>query len=212
MTEPVRRLRKQGLALAAALCLCACTALPGLGPAPDIYDLSPKSTFANDLPKVSWQLVIEEPQAPGALDTTRIALKPTPLEVKYFAESRWAERAPKMVQTLMVVSFENSGKIVSVGRQAVGLRADYVLRSELRQFQAEYAEGVKLPTVRVRLNAKLIREPSEEIIASRTFEQRAPVAADGIEPIVRAFDEALNKVMRQIVEWTLTTPQSVPGQ
>ena len=195
-----------GIAAVLFAALAGCANLPGLGPPSDIYDLTPKSTFQADLPKVAWQLVIEEPQAPGALDTTRIALKPNPLEVKYFAESRWAERAPKMVQSLMVVSFENSGKIVAVGRQAVGLRADYVLRSELRQFQAEYNGTDKLPTIRVRLNVKLIREPREEIIASKTFEERMAVTADGIQPVVTAFDEALNKVMRHVVEWTLMTP------
>src|SRR5512146_953323 len=97
-----RRFVGFGIAIAISVVLAACASLPGLGLPSDIYDLTPKSTFRPDLPKVSWQLVIEEPQAPGALDTTRIALKPNPLEVKYFAESRWAERAPKMVQSLMV--------------------------------------------------------------------------------------------------------------
>src|SRR5712671_4897686 len=104
-----------GLGLVLALALSACS-LPNFGgPAPDLYTLSPKSTFAAELPQVGWQLVVEEPSAAKGIDTDRIAIAPTPLEVKYFPNARWADRAPKMVQTLMIQSFENTKKIVSVG-------------------------------------------------------------------------------------------------
>ncbi|HAJ45956.1 MAG TPA: hypothetical protein DCL54_05180, partial [Alphaproteobacteria bacterium] len=123
------------------------------GPAPDLYVLSPKSTFPEDLPSVNWQLVVEEPSAARGLDTDRIAIAPTDLEVKYFPEARWADRAPRMVQSLIIQSFENSKRIVSVVRQQLGLRSDFVLKSELREFQAELRkEGPRVP---VRLNLKV---------------------------------------------------------
>ena len=56
-----------------------------------------------------------------------------------------------MVQTLMVESFDNFRCVVSVGRDTIGLRADYVLKSELREFQAEYAgveDGETAPDLR----------------------------------------------------------------
>ena len=127
-------------------------ALPdlGSGPPPDLYVLSPKSTFPEDLPTVEWQLVVEEPSTAKGIDTDRIAIAPSALEVKYLAGSRWADRAPRMVQQLLIQSFENSKKIVSVGRQSIGLRSDYVLKVELREFQAEKtAEGGTVAHVRV---------------------------------------------------------------
>ena len=39
-----------------------------------------------------------------------------------------------MVQTLLVESFENTGKIVAVARKATDIRADYVLKTDLREF------------------------------------------------------------------------------
>ena len=118
------------------------------GPAPDIYTLTPKSTFDNDLPKVKWQLVVDQPTAARGLDTDRIALHPEPTEIKYYAGARWTDRAPDMVQTLMLESFENTGKIVAVGRQTIGLRSDFNLVSDLREFQAEYTKGNDIPSVR----------------------------------------------------------------
>lgn len=190
------------LALMAGLSACGFT-LPGGGPAPDIYELSPKSTFDENLPKVDLQLVLEEPSSARGIDTDRMALRPSPIEVKYFAGARWVDRAPRMVQLLLVESFENTGKIVAVGRQSIGLRPDYGVKSDLREFQAEYFEAGGLPKIHVRLNIKLIKMPEARIVASHTFDQIAPASGKEITEIVKSFDETLGKVMRQSVEWTL---------
>lgn len=191
------------LAMASAVLLAGCSILPGGGPAPNLYNLTPKSVFRSEVPKIDYQLVIEEPLAAGGLDSNRIALKPTPTELKYFARSRWTERAPKMVQTLIVESFENTGQIVAVGRQVIGLRSDFSLKAELREFQAEYYDGGSVPVVRVRINAKLIRQPRQAIVASQSFEAELRSTGSGIEPIVTAFDEALGKVIKDLVVWTM---------
>ena len=82
--------------------------LPGSGAPPKLYDLTPKSTFAADLPRADWQLIIEIPIAPASLDTNRIALRRAPTTIEYFKGVSWVDRAPRMVQTLLVESFENS--------------------------------------------------------------------------------------------------------
>ena len=196
----------RGALVFSALWLYGCGALLESDPAPDLYSLTPKSTFPEDLPMADWQLVIEEPVAARGLDTPRIVVRLSPTQLKYAAGSRWSSRAPKMVQTLIVESFENSGKIVAIGRQAIGLRSDYNLKTELREFQVEYDGGGKNGVVRVRLNAKLIRQPKQDIIASRNFERVVAVENDSMQAIVDAFDTALGKVMKKLVEWTLTTP------
>jgi cholesterol transport system auxiliary component len=190
-------------ALAALAAACG-SVLPSPGNSPNLYALSPKNTFSDELPKVEWQLVIEEPLAAGGLDSNRIAVKPNMYELKYFSASRWTERAPKMVQTLLVESFENTGKIVAVGREVVGLRSDYNLKSELREFQAEFLGGAgSYPSVRVRINVKLVRQPRQEIVASRSFEHVVEAKGGDINDIVEAFDDALGKVLRRTVQWAM---------
>ncbi len=207
MNPMTRTIRSLALLVLLALPLAACVEnlLPGSGPPPALFTLTPKNTFATDLPQASWQLVVEEPLASGGLNTERIALQSSPTRVEYFAGSQWTVRAPQMVQTLLVESFENSGRIVSVGRQAIGLRSDFNLLTEMREFQAEYGPTEPAPTIRVRLNAKLIRQPERAIIASQNFEAQATATGTDMESVVAAFDVALGKVLRRTVEWTLRT-------
>ena len=153
------------------LSVAACTGnlLPGAAnDPPKLYILTPKNTFKSDLPKVDWQLTMALPIADAALNTARIALRQNPISLEYYARANWVDTAPQMIQTLLVESFENTSKIVSIGRQSVTLRADYSLLTDLREFQAEYiSEGP--PRVRVRLNAKLVRMPQRTIVATETF-------------------------------------------
>jgi cholesterol transport system auxiliary component len=192
-----------------AIFISACAPLIETEPPPTLYNLTPKSSFPENMPMVDWQLVINEPIAARGLDTTRIVVRPAPTQLQYIAGSRWTNRAPRMVQTLMVESFENSGKIIAVGRQAIGLRSDYNLKTELREFQAEFYNGEKFGQVRVRINAKLIAQPQQVIIASKNFERVAPADSENMETIVDAFDAALGGVLKRLVIWTLATPDTL---
>ena len=125
---------------------------------PNLFRLTPKSTFGDDLMPVPWQLVVDQPYAAAAINSARIALMHNPIQIEYYARANWTDRAPDMVQGLIVESFENSGLISSVGRQSAGLRSNFVLLPELREFQAEYLNGTP-PIAHIRINVKLIAMP-----------------------------------------------------
>ena len=74
-----RRVLRIALALPFAAALGSCDIpIPGQGPPPDLYRLTPKSTFREDLPTVPWQLLLEPPLTNASIDTTRIGLRRTP--------------------------------------------------------------------------------------------------------------------------------------
>jgi cholesterol transport system auxiliary component len=189
-----RSIARVALSCAALVMLIGCAGdiLPGARTEPSrLYVLTPKSTFTPNLPKVSWQLTVEVPIAEAGLNTTRIALKRSPVTLDI------------MVQTLLVESFGNSGRIIGVGRQSSALRSDFALITDLREFQAEYERGV--PKARVRLNAKLVKMPERVIIGATTIERIQEAAGADLVSVVEAFDVALGKSMKRIVEWTLRT-------
>jgi cholesterol transport system auxiliary component len=220
-------MRKQGtvrlirtLSVLLAMGLVACVDIPvAKEDAPRLYVLTPKSTYPSNLPTVDWQLLVETPISPAGLSTARIALQDSPIELRYFEHANWTDFAPKMVQSLIIESFENSGKIVSVGREQIGLRSDFLLKTELREFQAEYEEPIPMstkelgpeaaaPWARVRLNVKLVKMPQREIIAHQTFDRRVRAKENRMSAIIDAFDEALGKTLKGVVVWTLETGES----
>jgi cholesterol transport system auxiliary component len=176
----------------------------------DLYTVTPKSTFDPDLPSVYWQLAVEAPAAAANLNTGRIAIAMTPTSTDYYAKAAWTDRAPLMVQTRIVDSFENTRKIVAVARESIGIRANYVLQPDLRNFEALYYYG-KPPIVRVRIIAKLVRMPDRQIIAVGSFERCVRARADSVPKVVDAFDQALGSVIKRLVAWTLRTPPARPA-
>jgi cholesterol transport system auxiliary component len=199
--------RRRFLALSGAALLPGCSTLLGQTP-PHLHMLSSTRSFDADLPTVHWQLVVDPPTAAESLDTVRIALSRGPTQIDYFADSAWTDRAPVMIQGLIIESLENTGKILAVGRFASDLRADYVLQTELRDFEARYANGADaLPGVSIRLEAKLVKMPDRQIIGNTNIVQDVPAPRNDIDSIVGAFDDGLGRVLKQLVEWTLRTPR-----
>ncbi|HWA43446.1 MAG TPA: ABC-type transport auxiliary lipoprotein family protein [Hypericibacter adhaerens] len=201
-----RRLLLRALGGMTLLPLAGCGVLSQYSTPLDQYTLSPKTTFQNPPPKVDWQLVVEKPIAAAGIDTARVALSRNPYQVEYFAKAAWTDNAPSMVQTLMIDSFQNSGAIVGVGREAIGLRPDYLLKTDLREFQANYRDADPVPEIHVKMIARLVKLPERRIIASMTADRRAKAAGTKFTDVVDAFDEALGGVIKQIVVFTLRAP------
>ena len=197
---------RRHLLLAGGAALGGCGVIPKVNDPVPLYTLSAVSAFEQSLPKIDWQLVIGTPVASADLNTTRIALTRSPGVIEYFANGAWADYAPILLQGKLIESFEAS-KAVSVGRDAVGLRPDYVLHSDLRDFQAEYSG--EAPIAHLRLSAKLVRMPDRRIVANILTEQEVPAAGNSLAEIVAAFDRAAGEAFEEVVVRVLTAePQS----
>ena len=188
--------------------LPGCTALTGLTNAAipnELFVLTPKSTFDEDLPSLKYQIAVEEPTATAAVDTDQIAVQATPLRVQYLPGARWVDRAPLIVQSLLIESFENSGRVPAVGSSAIGLRADFLVVTDIREFQATVPQNdPEAPLeIDVRLNIKLIDAFSDRIIGSDSFEVVTLSDTDDASEVASAFDDALGSTMRRAVEWTV---------
>ena len=170
-------------------------------PAPKLYELSSPAPMV--VVRTNQQLVVDAPLADRALDTDRIALKPNPLQIEYYAGSRWADRAPALVQGALVEAFENANALTAVGRPSLGLSPDFVLKSELRDFAAIYAKLGNAPEIRVRLTAKLIRQADRAVVSTRTFEARAPARKDSVAYAVEAFDRAMAQIVAEVLPWSI---------
>ena len=206
MRRPTARLSRRFVPSVLILTLAGCSGMFGGGEPAHLYRLTPKSTYPPNLPHRSVQLLVDEPLAPAGLDKSRIALSRSPVSIDYFADSEWTDRAPLLVQTALVESFENSNTIDAIDRDSVGLRADFILRPEIRHFEAVYDSSDGPPEIWVAIIVRLVNPTSREVVAQTLFERRQRASANDVPSIVSAFDEALGGVMKEIVVWTVTNP------
>lgn len=197
---------RRWLAGGAVLGLAGCASLFVATPPGHLYRLSADGSSLPGLPRVAAQLLIDQPQAPAGLDTSRIALSRSPLSLDYYAGSQWTDRVPDLLQDLLVTAFENSGAIAAVGRTGAGLRGDFILATEIRHFEADYDAAAGPPLVRVTLIARLVSAPRRTIVAQARFDRRVRAAGTGVPDVVAAFDAATDAVLRDIVVWTLGNP------
>jgi cholesterol transport system auxiliary component len=206
MTSPAARVSRRWVLSAVPLALAGCASLLGVGAAPHLYRVTPESTYPANLPHPAALLLVDVPLAPAGLDTSRIALTRSAVSIDYFADSEWTDRVPLLVQTALLESFENSKAINAIDRESVGLRADFILKTEIRHFEAIYDSPDGAPDVWVAIIARLVSPSDREIVALTSFDRHVRATANEIPQIVLAFDEALGGVMEDIVVWTLRNP------
>jgi len=197
------------------LCLvlggCAAVQLATREP-PQLYSLTPKTTFDEDIPDLDRApLRIETPTAAAGLNTTRIPLKPTPTTLQYYAGATWIEVLPVMVQNLLIESFESTGSVEPFVTVATGEDAAWALRVHIREFQAEYEALDEPPLIRARLQARLLRMPRRQEVGFASFETEQPAPSTSLDTIVTAMDEALGSTLRDTVEWSLRRVAELDG-
>jgi cholesterol transport system auxiliary component len=195
--------RRRLLALGAALPLLSGCLGMAQSQAPRRFRLATPTRFAADLPAVDWTLEVDQTVADPGIDTTRIAhLGATGLELQYYADAEWPSKAADMVNTLLTQAFVDSTKVPRVGDRNSALRPDFVLKTVLRDFQAE---GTGTPTVKVAITVSLVQLPRRVQAGTQRFQSTQSAASSSIDDIVRAFDDALQRVLADVVAWTVTT-------
>ena len=198
-----RRRMLVGAACLPLLALFGCT-MPGSREAPRRVRLTAAEDFPPNLPAVGWTLKVDEPTATQSLNTAKIAYMSSAQEVQYLSTGEWASRAPEMVMELLVESFKNTGKVLSVGDRRARIRPDFDLQMRLSAFQVKET-GADAGNVRVGLEVSLVQHPRRTVVSTSGFSATAKVTPLSLDNIIGGFDQSLREVMVDTVEWTLRT-------
>jgi cholesterol transport system auxiliary component len=182
------------IASLAALLLAGCASLIAGRPSA-IFDL----TAPGDLPvaKGDAQILVPEPTTVKALDTDRIAARPTPSEYAYLPGAVWSDQLPKLLQTRLVQTLQNSGRARAVAMPGQGLLIDYQIVLDVRAFEYT-AEGAVADFV-----VRVMNDRNGRVVRSRSFRQVVPVAGRGTAAIVQALDQAMDAAYVEIANWAL---------
>jgi cholesterol transport system auxiliary component len=194
-----------GTVLLLMACMTGCGVLPKKE---NIQVIVPQVKVAPDAawPTVSWQLAVARPVASKLLDSNRIAVSPTPGTMQIYHGASWNDAAPDVFEDVVVAAFEDSGRILAVGRQATAVRADYMLAMDMRHFEAVYADPKTPPDALIAINAKLI-DSNGHVVAMHTFRQSVAASGTAVPEVAHAFDTGLGAIAAELVGWTLDAGQ-----
>jgi cholesterol transport system auxiliary component len=191
------------LILAAALAtllLAGCGSIGG--PKTEVRVFSPSTKVQPDAswPNADWQVTVGVQSANQLLDSTTIAVRPTPNVLQTYKGARWADSAPDLLQTAIVEGFEDSGKVGGVSRVGANTRGDFGLFLEIRAFETVYGAGG--PEAVVEVQARMVRFRGRAI-ASQRFRRAVPGSGADIDSMVAAFGQAMSQVSADVIGWSL---------
>jgi cholesterol transport system auxiliary component len=184
----------------ATLLLAGCGSIGG--PKTEVRVFSPSAKVEADpaWPSADWQVTVGVQSANQLLDSTTIAVRPTPNVLQTYKGARWADTAPDLLQTAIVEGFEDSGKVGGVSRLGGNTRGDFGLFLEVRSFETIYAGGA--PEAVVEVQARLVKFRGRAM-ASQRFRRAVPGAGADIDSMVAAFGQAMSQVSADVIGWTL---------
>jgi cholesterol transport system auxiliary component len=182
---------------AAALTIFMAFAAAGCSSAPpQTYDLS--AAAIGPVRALRAQVAIREPVATLDLDTQRVLVRTGPGMLAYLSGAQWSDRLPNLVQTRLVETFQNANLFQSVSRASSNLAAQYDLQLDIRDFEldAQSRKGV------VDIAVKIVTAGSGRVIAAQIFRSEVPADGTNGPAAAVALNQALNKVMAEIVAFT----------
>ena len=169
-------------------------ALAGSRP-PTTYDLVATHSFAGTKRPAPYQLLVYEPTAVTALDTSRLMVRPQADQVSYYKGIAWSDRLPRLVQTRMIETFQNSGAVKAVSNST----GQYALATELRSFQIDVTSG--RAAAEIDIFAKLINVNTGRVVATKGFSARVPAASDAPGDAIAALNQAFTEVLQDTTTW-----------
>ena len=185
-----------------ALSVCACVSLLPESEPVSVYRLSAPQPV--ELTGDHWTVVeIDVPNAPRGLSGDQIAIMRNGSSLAYIAGARWISPAPRLLQSLVIDTFNANNAQLAPTRADDGVRADYELRLDMQEFEAIYdrGEGVA-PLIRVRISARLVAEQGRQFAGARVVTAEARATNNRTSDIVAAFDDAAQAASREIADWT----------
>ena len=152
--------------------------------------------LAAGAPLASDLKVVVGPLAPG-LDGRDIATRWPGNRIDYVAGARWAEELSALIESALVESLQDSGRVRSVQGDLGRFRATHTLIVEVRRFDADYTGG-GLPVARVALAATLGRSSDRRVLATFTIAASEGATENRQSSVVAALNTAFDRAVKDV--------------
>ncbi len=196
---------RQILFIASAVALMtACSVLPEQVPV-DLYQLpAPVVERAADGPSLA-ALRIARPLSSEALGGNRLLIMSSDNQLQALAGMRLAGPLPLLWRDWLLDGFGRDGRVPGLSASSAGLEAELELSGMLRAFYVD-ATGSQ-PEAVIHFDASLISTTQRRVIANRRFAARQPMSAVTAPDAVSALGAAANKLLPELIQWTLMQGQ-----
>jgi cholesterol transport system auxiliary component len=187
------------VAAAAALSAGCFGSLKEPVPQPLVYRIEAPKVAAGAA--VAADLKIDVGQVAPGLDSSGIATRWPGQRLDYVAGARWAEVLPQLLESALVESLQDSGRLRSVQGDFGRFRATHTLVVEVRRFEADYTSG-GLPVAQVELTAT-IGKMDRRVLASFTVAASESAAENRQTALVAALDTAFARAAADLADKAL---------
>jgi len=150
----------------------------------------------------SAQILVPEPRALEAYGTNRIPVSPSAITLVYYPDVVLQDTVPKVMQHVLLETFQNTGRVRAVGLPGQSLLINYQVVTEIRAFQAE---TFGTDRARVSVSAKILDDSNGRVVADRVFTTVVGMPGDGPDDAATALNAAVQSLSTDIVAWTLAT-------
>lgn len=181
---------------------CASGAFESDQPYQQVYVLAGLPARSAPATILAVDLAVAQPQVRPGLDTDRIAVLYPDRRLDYFAASRWGGPADAVLQSLLVESLRNGAGLRSVQGDVSTFAPEYVLQTEVTDFQAEYAGEGDIPQAHVQLIVTLGRFADRRPLISFVADARVPAESNNLRAVVAAFEQASHQAAATVVDGT----------
>ncbi|WP_423063664.1 ABC-type transport auxiliary lipoprotein family protein [Candidiatus Paracoxiella cheracis] len=152
-------------------------------------------------PRTKLTLLVSNPIAAPGYQTSAMIYMETPFELESFADNRWVAPPAQMLLPMFVRALRNTSYFYAVVSPPFSGITNLRLDTELIKLQQEFL----LPTSRVRLvvQASLISNVTNHVVASRQFEVVVPTSENNPYGGVLAANRAAALISREIAQFAV---------
>ena len=123
-------------------------------------------------------------------------------QAAYIKDARWVTSSVALFDSALQRTFDaDQGPARLVDRAEIA-RIDYVLKLDVRTFEARYDHGqAAAPTIVVEVHAALDRTQDRVVVGDRSFRASVTASDNRVGAIAQAFDQAVAEVLGELVAW-----------
>ena len=172
-------------------------------PAPTRYVIAapPPATTPSTTIAAAVDIAIGRPDVAPGLDTDAIATI-RGHELDYYRGALWRGTVLETVQDFLVITFQDQKLFRSVATEQARVSSDYLLDVEVRDFQAEYANGSSAPVAHVTLIGRLVRIRDRNLIEVMPVTASQPARENRLSAVAAAFEAAMREVALDLARRT----------